>query len=65
MCWAEAMCKITCYIQDSMCVFSLSMGLEVKEWDIVSCTADGRGPDHCDIVWRRHPTYIRLGLGRE
>lgn len=41
MWWVEAMCEIAHYIQHSMCIFSLFMGLEVKEWDIVVLQIEG------------------------
>lgn len=41
MWWFEAMCSITHYIQQSICVFSLPMGLEVKECSIVVQQLEG------------------------
>lgn len=41
MWWVEAMCSITRHIQQSVCVFFLPTGLEVKECSILVLQLEG------------------------
>lgn len=60
MWWVEAMCAVTRCIQHFMCIFSLSVELEVMESCIVVLQMEG-AKVIVTLLEERHSTHIRLG----